>query len=75
MLYRTRFLWQKTLHYHSSSALYKKIQQFKLADIGEGIAEVEVIQWFVKQGDKVAQFDRVCEVQSDKAIKPILYLL
>eukprot|EP00543_Licmophora_paradoxa_P008694 CAMPEP_0202451730 /NCGR_PEP_ID=MMETSP1360-20130828/10100_1 /ASSEMBLY_ACC=CAM_ASM_000848 /TAXON_ID=515479 /ORGANISM="Licmophora paradoxa, Strain CCMP2313" /LENGTH=453 /DNA_ID=CAMNT_0049070373 /DNA_START=127 /DNA_END=1488 /DNA_ORIENTATION=+ len=40
---------------------------FLLADIGEGIAEVEVLQWFVSPGDTVEQFDTVCQVQSDKA--------
>lgn len=45
----------------------KKLIPFLLADIGEGIAEVEVLQWYVQPGDDIKQFDKVCEVQSDKA--------
>lgn len=40
---------------------------FLLTDIGEGIAEVEVLKFFVKEGDKVSQFQPLVEVQSDKA--------
>lgn len=32
-----------------------------------GIKEVQIIQWFVEPGARVEQFDKLCEVQSDKA--------
>jgi len=58
-----------TFRSFSSAALNNdsKVIPFLLADIGEGIAEVELLQWFVHEGDHVHQFDRICEVQSDKA--------
>lgn len=51
----------------AAGARSEEVMPFLLADIGEGIAEVELLQWFVKEGQAVKQFDKVCEVQSDKA--------
>lgn len=39
----------------------------RLSMLRLGITECQVIQWFVKPGARVEQFDPICEVQSDKA--------
>ena len=52
--------------FHGSHRL-DVVKPFLLADIGEGITECQLIQWFVQPGARVEQFDKLCEVQSDKA--------
>ena len=39
----------------------------KMADIGEGVAEVELVSWLVKIGDPVREDQMVAEVMTDKA--------
>jgi pyruvate dehydrogenase E2 component (dihydrolipoamide acetyltransferase) len=41
--------------------------EFKLADMGEGVTEGEVVAWHVKPGDRVAEDEPVVEVMTDKA--------
>ncbi|KAK4192692.1 Lipoamide acyltransferase [Podospora australis] len=52
--------------FHAATRLLA-IKPVLLADIGEGIVECEIIQWFVEPGARVEEFSPLCEVQSDKA--------
>ena len=40
---------------------------YKLADVGEGIAEAEVIEWLVAVGDSVKEDQPVVVVETDKS--------
>ena len=44
-------------------ALYK----FKLPDIGEGIAEAEIVAWHVKVGDVIGEDQQIADMMTDKA--------
>ena len=39
----------------------------KMPDIGEGIAQVELVEWFVKVGDVIVEDQVVADVMTDKA--------
>ncbi|KAK8042020.1 Lipoamide acyltransferase component of branched-chain alpha-keto acid dehydrogenase complex [Apiospora rasikravindrae] len=56
--------WAKAFH---STRRMQVVKPVLLADIGEGIVECEIIQWFVEPEARVEEFSPLCEVQSDKA--------
>jgi len=41
--------------------------EFKLPDIGEGIAEAEIVAWHVKVGDTVGEDQQLADMMTDKA--------
>src|SRR5688572_4925033 len=41
--------------------------EFKLPDIGEGVAEGEIVNWLVNEGDSVSENQEMVEVMTDKA--------
>jgi len=42
--------------------------EFKLPDLGEGIAEVELRRWLVSEGERVSEHQALLEVETDKAV-------
>lgn len=41
--------------------------EFRLPDIGEGIAEAEIVRWHVRVGDRVSEDQGVADMMTDKA--------
>ncbi|QCJ46753.1 dihydrolipoamide acetyltransferase family protein [Haloprofundus sp. MHR1] len=44
------------------------VKEFKLPDVGEGVAEGELVSWLVEAGDTVTEDQAVAEVETDKAL-------
>ena len=42
--------------------------EFRLPDLGEGIAEGELVKWLVKEGDTVTEHQEIAEIETDKAL-------
>jgi len=44
------------------------VREFELPDVGEGVAEGELVSWLVEAGDAVSEDQPVAEVETDKAL-------
>ena len=44
---------------------------FKLPDVGEGMAEGEIVSWLVSEGDTVEEGDSIAEIQNDKSVEEL----
>ncbi|EGP5169800.1 TPA: dihydrolipoyllysine-residue acetyltransferase [Enterococcus faecium] len=62
---------EPTADTESAGSSSEGVFQFKLPDIGEGIAEGEIVKWFVKPGDTINEDDTLLEVQNDKSVEEI----
>ncbi|MCL1124477.1 dihydrolipoyllysine-residue acetyltransferase [Shewanella surugensis] len=47
------------------------IKEFILPDIGEGVVECELVEWLVKEGDRVIEDQPIADVMTDKALVQI----
>jgi 2-oxoisovalerate dehydrogenase E2 component (dihydrolipoyl transacylase) len=41
--------------------------KYKLPDVGEGVVEAEIVEWHIKEGDKVSEDQHILDVMTDKA--------
>lgn len=46
-------------------------REFKLPDLGEGLADAEIVQWLVKPGDTIELNQPIVEVETEKALVEI----
>jgi pyruvate dehydrogenase E2 component (dihydrolipoamide acetyltransferase) len=44
------------------------LREFKFPDVGEGIAEGEIVRWLVKEGDWINEDQELVQVETDKAV-------
>src|SRR5579859_7589877 len=49
----------------------RSMNELKLADLGEGMHEAEIVEWLVHEGDSVRLDQPVVRVETDKAIVEI----
>ena len=42
--------------------------EFTMPDVGEGLADVEIIKWYVSVGDQIKENETIADVETDKAV-------
>ncbi|EAW10632.1 putative 2-oxo acid dehydrogenases acyltransferase [Aspergillus clavatus NRRL 1] len=57
-------------NFHAALPLWGVRSQI-LKDVGEGITEVQIIQWYVEEGAHIEEWKPLCQYQSDKAVDDI----
>ena len=50
---------------------WRRDVEFRLPDVGEGIASAEIVEWLVAEGDTVREHQDLVEIQTDKAVVEI----
>src|ERR1035437_979180 len=45
-----------------------ELKEFKLPDVGEGLAEADIVAWHVKPGDQVEVNQIIVEIETAKAV-------
>jgi pyruvate/2-oxoglutarate dehydrogenase complex dihydrolipoamide acyltransferase (E2) component len=45
--------------------------EFRLPDVGEGIASAEILEWLVAEGDRVSEHQDLVQIETDKAVVEI----
>ena len=46
-------------------------EEFFVPKLGQTVEQVTLVKWLVSDGDKVAQGQEICEVETDKAVFPV----
>ncbi len=55
----------------TSGSTGSSIYKFKMPDVGEGMAEGEIVKWLIAEGDTIEEEDSIAEIQNDKSVEEI----
>lgn len=55
----------------TSGSAGSSIYKFKMPDVGEGMAEGEIVKWLIAEGDTIEEEDSIAEIQNDKSVEEI----